>query len=159
MRDVGNIVRCMLNTGIRASELRDLRWANVDLPNSRIKVDAQKTARQRSVPIGPKTCQILRAYQCSVSTSEFVFGEARGRLFMRASRQLHTVGELIGAVPISFHVLRHTFASRFMNWEGDLLTLCVILGYSTSSLDIKFSRLVHLDFETVARRLARLEEF
>jgi integrase/recombinase XerD len=158
-RDVGNIIRFMVNTGARASELKNLRWTNVDFPNSCFKVDGPKTPRQRSVPIGPETCQILKMYQGSESASEFVFGEARERLFIKASRQLHSVGKQVGVLPTSFHALRHTFAARFMTAGGDLFALFYILGLGWSSPSSTIKQFVRINSETVAREYARLKKF
>jgi integrase/recombinase XerD len=157
--DLGDIIRIMVNTGMRLQELRDLRWSSVDLPNRRLTVLSTKAKRERYIPIGTRTCQLLEARHRSDLASEFVFGSAREKLFRRAAHHLRAIGNQIGFGPISFHTLRHTFALRFMALGGNWLTLSFILGHSTSHTTIKFFPSLDHHNAQAARDHALLTEF
>ena len=84
--ELADIIRIMLITGMRLQEVRDLRWSSVDLPNRRLKIHPSKTRRERHVPIGARTCQLLEARHGDLA-AEFVFGSAREKLFRRAAHR------------------------------------------------------------------------
>jgi integrase len=80
-------------TGLRASELRGLRWADVDLKASKLhvtqradkfhKIGAPKSdAGKREVPFGPMLCNTLKEWKlaCPKGALDLVFPNTRGNI-------------------------------------------------------------------------------
>jgi integrase len=52
MQDLRDVLTIVPNTGIRARELRNLRWKDVEGPNGRFFLDTGKTLSSRFNPLG-----------------------------------------------------------------------------------------------------------
>ena len=112
MPDLREVVTIILNTGIRAGELCQLRWADVDVHRRRFVVVNAKSPSIRSIPFGPKTLQILEARREREREAEYVLGNSPRRFLHRVSHQLRTVCASIGVDGVTLRVLRCTFFAR-----------------------------------------------
>ena len=129
-------------TGLRASELRGLRWADVDLAGQRLTVkqraDAHnaigmpKTAAgQRTVPLPPMVVSVLREWKlaCPIGELDLAFPNGRGHVEWHANivkRGLHPAmiaADLVTATGApkytGLHALRHFYASWSINRRVD----------------------------------------
>jgi integrase len=93
--DVGSrpLILTAIFTGLRASELRGLRWQDVDLPNGELhvrqradryqKIGRPKTAAgERVIPLTPKLVAVLREWKvaCPKGTLDLVFPNTDGKV-------------------------------------------------------------------------------
>jgi integrase len=129
-------------TGLRASELRGLRWADVDLKQAQVRVhqradrfnaigQPKSVTSQRAVPLPPIVVSTLREWKlaCPKGELDLVFPNGRGRVESRAN----IVNRAFGPVQIAagvvtkngrpkyggLHVLRHFYASWCINRRVD----------------------------------------
>jgi integrase len=105
---------------------------------------APKSGKPRAVPINPALLPVLRQWRsdCPASDEALVFPTARG--FMRQKdRDYGFKAALAGAEchAVTFHGLRHTFASHFMMSGGNILTLQKLLGHSSVAVTMKYAHL------------------
>lgn len=83
------LLRCLYNTGARASELCGLRWHDVRLEEPAHVVLNGKGGKVRTVPLWPVTADLLRAYRAaarrrpSAGHEDFVFIGRRGNALTR----------------------------------------------------------------------------
>jgi len=134
-----DIVRQIALTGCRRSEIIGLRWSDVDLSNSCLRLsDSKEGASIR--PIGLAVVEFLEK-QREDSAGDYVFPGSRG-------------GKAYGAFPnkwkkifvgtaletITAHVLRHSFASIANDLGLSEITIAALLGHANSSVT---SRYVH----------------
>jgi integrase len=113
-------------TGLRASELRALRWRSVDLGGSLIHVergftdeggeDLPKSYRVRSVPLMPQVAQALsklRAREFFTADDELVFVSGQGGVlgYDPLARRYRAAQRRAGLRPLRFHDLRHSFGT------------------------------------------------
>ena len=115
-------------------ELANLRWVDIDFPNSRLVIASPKNSNVRYVPFESTTSEILEARRSRNPASQFVFGDKPVALLNRVVHQLRNVGGRIGAGPVSMHILRRTFFMRLMAAGADSLMLMSIGGYRPLSL-------------------------
>jgi integrase len=129
-------------TGMRASELRGLRWADVDLKHGEIRVrqradrfnvmgQPKSAAGQRTVPLPPIAISTLREWKlaCPKGDLDLVFPNGIGRIESHANivnRALGPVQIAAGVVTKSgkpkytgLHSLRHFYASWCINRRVD----------------------------------------
>ncbi len=129
-------------TGLRASELRGLRWADIDLKRSEMHVRQRadkfntigppKTrAGQRSVPLPPIVVNVLREWKlkCPSSELELAFPTGAGKIEYHSyivTRGLAPVQIAAGVVTkdgkpkyTGLHALRHFYASWCINRRVD----------------------------------------
>jgi integrase len=123
-------------TGLRASELRGLRWEDVDLKRGELHV-RQRADRyndigkpkshsgERTIPLGPMVISALREWKlaCPKNDRDLVFPTARGRIEHHKSllRRLERVLVAAGLMPkyTGLHALRHFYASWCINRRQD----------------------------------------
>jgi integrase/recombinase XerC len=138
------ILELFYSTGIRLSELINLRISDVDFQSGTIKVTG-KGSKQRIVPFGRQAQLTLRSYfgkrhelqsNSNVGAADVVFLSKRGkRVSPKAVNVL--VNNYIGRVSEigkkSPHVLRHTFATHMLNRGADLRAVKELLGHESLS--------------------------
>jgi len=145
-------IRFTVNTGLRRGELCHLRWNAVDLYTGMVRVEnaegfSTKSGRERSVPLVGAARAIakrLHGEWDGVDGTDFVFGGANGGQLngdyltkrFRFYRRLAKLPE-----NVSFHSLRHTFASWFVQRGGDLYRLKEILGHADMKTTLRYAHL------------------
>ena len=130
------------NTGIRISEASALNWGNVQ--EGSLTVVNGKGGKSRSVYFGPVTQTLFREFRDfkagdingADGADHPVFTGKKGRL---SSTQMHrrfkAWSERCGINPkISFHSLRHGYATRLLDEGVALSTVRDLLGHSNISI-------------------------
>jgi integrase len=133
-------------TGLRASELRGLRWADVDLDADVLRVtqraDAWSTigppksaAGLREVPLVPLVVNTLR--HCS-RDFELVFPNSRGRPFQHSNFHNFVWQPLlqICGLELKFHSLRHAATSMFIELGWPAKRIQGIMGHATIGMTL-----------------------
>jgi len=141
------VVVCALRTGGRLGEILTLTWEDVDLDRGVLYFEQgnTKSGKQREVPIDPVLDEVLRERRKKI----FLGGDAREFVFTRLGNRLRNVrtgfekarkraglGE-----DVTFHTLRHTFASWYVQNGGDVFRLQEYLGHSTMALTKRYAHL------------------
>lgn len=142
----------MLNTGLRKGEAIHLRWDQVDFERRLLRIwphddpdgdevdhgaDEEawspKHDRAREVPFEDVVERVLRAQQARKLSSEWVFPSPRTQ-HVYASWPKLTFNRVMRAAGVkgSPHMLRHTFASLFLQHVPDLFLLAEVLGHSST---------------------------
>lgn len=129
----------LYNTGIRLSELINLKEGNIDFSNGGIKV-LGKGNKERIIPISNELCRELNKYidekkeQSIKSENSVLLVSEKGRKL--APRSIYnTVKYYLGLVTTadkkSPHILRHSFATHLTNNGADLNAVKELLGHSS----------------------------
>jgi len=146
-------------TGMRAGELAGLHWSDVNFEERIITVQRSydgptKADRVRYVPILDPLLPVLRAWRLQ-SPGALVFPNRKGTMHQHAARifneRFRKVLETAGFEPrevagkkrpkITFHGLRHTFASHWMMNGGDLFKLQRIGGWRSFEMVQRYAHL------------------
>jgi integrase len=152
-------------TGLRASELRGLRWSDIDLKGATLTVSQRvdqwgnagppkSAAGRRTVPIPAALVQVLREWRlrCPRGPLGLAFPDSRGGFQVHKNiltRRYYPAQKRAGLQRrYSFHALRHFAASTFIAQKVDLKRLSGWLGHSTVTLTV--DRYGHLLHDTVA---------
>ncbi len=133
------VLELLYGTGIRLSELINVKDENIDLSSKTIRVLGKRN-KERIIPIPDSTLQVIEPYlklrnsQNFINeTGHFLVSESGGpcypvliyRIVHRYLEQFTTVGKR------SPHVLRHTFATHLLNHGADLNAVKDLLGHSS----------------------------
>lgn len=123
------------NTGLRLSELINLKEMQVDYYNKQIKV-LGKGNKERIIPVSTNLMQEIRNYIAEHPEKKVpnVFVSKKGkplypRYVYNAVKQYLTIVTTLQKK--SPHVLRHTFATHLMNNGADLNAVKELLGHSS----------------------------
>ena len=138
------VIIMALHTGMRKSEIANLRWDHVDLENREIEVIKTKSGRKRIIPISKDLYEVLTRIKNPSNGSEFVFQYAdpktrtkRHLTYFR--RAFENACKRAGIKGLTFHDLRHTFASRLVRKGIDLITVKDLLGHSSVRTTERYS--------------------
>lgn len=135
------IVFTFYHTGIRLSELINVKVGDVDLSQAKLTVLGKRN-KERSVPLTPALKSELEVYLkeregCFKSSeSDFLFLSIRGNklypklVYNTINTYLSLVSDLEKRSP---HVLRHSFATHMLNRGADLNSIKELLGHSSLS--------------------------
>ena len=124
-------------TGMRISELVNLKLTDIDFNRSELKVFG-KGSKERLVPYGEKAAEALRIYleDRKKLDSKDVFLSNRGTRITRGAFwqriKIYIKRENLKS-SISPHTLRHAFATHLLNRGADLRSVQILLGHSDLS--------------------------
>lgn len=147
-------------TGMRAGELAGLRWSDVDLDRRVITVQRSfdgptKADDVRYVPILDPVLPVLRAWRLRCP-GEMAFPNRDGGMHGESARTFQEVLRRVlraagfpetpreGKRPrpyVTFHDLRHTFASHWVMGGGDVFRLQKILGHKSIQMTMRYAHL------------------
>lgn len=129
-------------SGLRTSELLNLRYSEVNLQQAVVKVFG-KGSKERIVPLGIEATIWLKKYYKESRqellknfSSDLVFVSARGRQMTRQNfwHIVKKYARLVGIdSSISPHTIRHCFATHLLNHNADLRVVQSLLGHSSIS--------------------------
>lgn len=144
------------SSGLRLSELASLDLSGgLDLAEGIVTVTG-KRGKTRTVPLGEKAAQAIRAWldcrgELAKPDEPALFVGARGkRIGPRSIEQrLDVWTQRIGlGVHVHPHMLRHSFASHVLQSSGDLRAVQEMLGHASISTTQIYT---HLDFQHLAK--------
>ncbi|REJ77959.1 MAG: site-specific integrase [Acidobacteria bacterium] len=135
-----DIATLMLNTGCRQGELFKLRKEDVDLERATIEIKKGKTpSARRKIPLTDTALKILTR-RFNIVDSDWLFvNEQTGEPITNVKSAHRGALKRSGLDHFRLYDLRHTFASRFVECGGDLITLKDILGHSNLDMVLKYS--------------------
>ncbi len=144
------LLELFYSSGLRLSELCNLRWRDLDLDDGLVTV-LGKGSRQRSVPVGSHARQALAEWRASTGAgaADPVFPGRNGPITPRAVQlRLRKLARQQGLFKrVHPHLLRHSFASHVLESSGDLRGVQELLGHA----DIATTQVyTHLDFQHLA---------
>ncbi len=136
------IIELLYATGLRVSELTNLKIKDLDLASREIKVYG-KGGKERIVLFGDYAKKYLKEY-LATSRNELLNGKNSHYLFINHNGEELTsrgveyiIDEIVKNCAlkhnISPHVLRHTFATDMLNNGADLKSVQELLGHSSLS--------------------------
>jgi integrase len=174
-----------LTTGLRRGELLGLKWADIDLENTTLSVNRsmdtlygppeekapKRQSSRRTVLLVPEAVAALRLHRRRQAEErlaagpawrerDLVFPTTLGTLTLGDNllkRNLRPLLEKAGLPPLTFHELRHTFATFHLASGGKPKVIQEILGHSSikTTMDT-YSHLILGMQEEAAERLQRL---
>ena len=159
------MLELMYASGLRVSELVDLRMFNVSLNDNVLRV-LGKGSKERLVPYGEVAADWLRRYLKTArqellagKQSEDLFITVRGRhpgqamtrmmFWMLVKKYALTAGI---TAPLSPHTLRHAFATHLLNHGADLRAVQLLLGHADISTTTIYT---HVARERLSKLLAQ----
>lgn len=132
------LINLFYATGMRLSELIQLKELNIDFGRRQVKV-LGKGNKERAIPITEKTISLIREYQrlkhreFGKETPELLVTEKGKKLYPKyayllVKKQLSTIPTLDKKSP---HVLRHSFATHLMNNGAEINAVKELLGHAS----------------------------
>ncbi len=148
--DWGRMILFAIRTGLRVGEILALRWDNVDLIAGKIHVcesvtrdtlGTPKSGRARDVPLSQQALKSLRKQRhlrgeqvfCDLDGKRLIRDQCVGPL-AQACRRAHLRN-------ITWHQLRHTFASHLVMRGVPLRSVQELLGHQSIEMTMRYAHL------------------
>ncbi|MFO8234802.1 MAG: tyrosine-type recombinase/integrase [Bacteroidales bacterium] len=135
------IIELLYQTGIRLSELINIKSLDIDFEQHQIKI-VGKRRKERFVPIASELTKLIRRYK-QIRDLTFPALEEKYLLLTDKGKKLYdkfvyrVVKKYLSMITTmekrSPHVLRHTFATHMLNHGADLNAIKEILGHANLS--------------------------
>lgn len=135
------ILEVLYATGIRISELTNLKMQDVDFTNKVVRVFG-KGSKERIVPINKYALKYLGMYLdirgsfLKGKLTDYIFLNSKGEAISRESfgLELNKIVKKQGLNKrVTPHMLRHSFATHMLNQGADLRSIQELLGHSDIS--------------------------
>jgi integrase/recombinase XerC len=143
------IIQTFLQTGIRLSELANLRVDEVDVEHRLLTVRQGKGKKDRQIPLVDDVVKALRNYMRYRNTQLIMDDEilflAKNGTSLNVSTVKYTVAKYVKKAGIrkkvSVHTLRHTFGAHKADKNMSLATLQELMGHKKKETTLKY---IHL---------------
>jgi len=150
------LVIIAMDTGLRLTNLCELKWSEVNLFGKMITIDAEamKNDDYLGIPLTDRAFQTFRELKKTQCLSGRVFHDDGQELYDRkVQRAFRAVLKNAKIVNFHFHDLRHTFASYLRQKGVDLHTISKLLGHK----DLRMTkRYAHLNVDSLRSAVAKL---
>jgi integrase len=136
--------------GLRASELCDLRWDQVDFNRAVLHVRRVKQGTPATHPLTGLEMRALRKLQRASEAPPFVFVSERGAPFSTAgfARMLERVAEAARVeIKVHPHMLRHACGFKLANDGVDTRALRAYLGHKSIQHTVRYTELAPTRFK------------
>jgi len=162
-RKLNDICLLSLYSGLRAGEIFNLTWGDVDFERGQLFVREPKSGKNRFAYLTSEALGILSDRYADQDKNDFVFVSSRGKKIAYISNLFEQVVKELGfnegvADPrqkVVFHTLRHTYASWLVEKGIDIYTVSKLLGHSNIIMTQRYS---HLGENSLRAAVKRLEE-
>jgi integrase len=136
------IILFAIHTGLRQSEILNLRWPRVDLFRRTITLLEQKNGCKDTLPVNANALAVLKARAKIRSLeSDYVFpnGAAKRMDARDLLRVFYPTMKKAGVQGFRFHDLRHTFATRLVQAGVDVYTVQKLGRWKTISMVMRYA--------------------
>ncbi|OJX09492.1 MAG: hypothetical protein BGO77_06170 [Caedibacter sp. 37-49] len=142
-QDIANVVRLLLLTGARRSEVLTATWDQFNLEQSiwTKPAHATKQKRMEHLPLSPQATEILKKIQ-QAAHSNFLFpGKIPGKPLQEIKKAWDTIRKRAGLSDVRLHDLRHTHASHLVSSGLSLSIVGKLLGHTQASTTQRYAHL------------------
>lgn len=134
------IITIALNTGMRKSEILNIKWSDVDFNRKLIYLLETKSGDKRAVPMNNIIFNTLHKVSKSPK-NPYLFHNRTGQPYQDIKKSFHKALKMAEIKNFTFHDLRHTFASHLVMMGVDLKTIQELLGHKTFLMTIRYAHL------------------
>ena len=175
------MIQLMLKTGLRLSEVINLKWNNINLQTGKLKVVNGKGGKDRIVWFNNGTLDKLREWRQrqadEVGAADYVFTTSKGKQLIASDvrSMVYNYAEKAGIQEevkkhyhdeegnkldktykekkVSPHTFRHTFATNLLEQTGNLMSVKKALGHSDISTTQIYTHIVDKQLKEDMRSL------
>jgi len=141
------LMQFAVETGMRGCEQFALRHPQVDLDRAEAHLIDTKNGTERIVPLTPLACSIIRKWPRHIK-SDLVFWHGDGKPFKRLTRPFQNACKRAEIKDFTWHDLRHTFASWWVQDGKDIIRLKEVMGHKKVETTMIYAHLRTQDLHT-----------
>jgi len=142
-----------ISTGLRTSDIFNLQWTEVDIEQQRLKKFVKKSDKPLSLPLNDTAFQIIVAREGSKHGPHVFYNPMTGDKFKDVKGALLAAVKRAGLGKVTWHMFRHTFASRLTRDGVDIVTVKELLGHTNINCTMRYA---HSNDDAKRRAVRRL---
>jgi site-specific recombinase XerD len=143
-------------TGLRYSDVMNLKWSNVDLTKKCLTIQMVKTKKVLIIPLSPQSQTIIENYgKHIIKTPNLrVLPKMANQVL---NREIKSIMEDLGIEKqITFHSARHSFASNLIEAKTNILFVKDLLGHSSLTETQIYAKSLMSDLHSTMDNLASM---
>ena len=148
------ILDIAINTGMRKSEILNLKWENVDLDDGYILVVETKNDENRTIPINKVLNKAINSVK--YRDSDGYVCQEDGTPIREFKYDFNNALKRSAIKRFTFHDLRHSFGSRLVESGVDLVTIQKLMGHKTIKTTMRY---LHPTTKMHRNAVEKLNEF
>lgn len=141
-------------TGARLSEIRALRWDEVDVERRVLRLRDSKTG-EKTIHLSEAAIQILNALPRLPNNPHVICGNRKGACLVNLQKPWRRIRAMAGLPEVRIHDLRHSFASVAAAQGLSLPVIGALLGHSQPATTARYA---HLASDPIARANATVSD-
>lgn len=139
-----DMIRMLLLTGARKTEIQALRWHEVDLQRGNIVLCRERSKTgEKVIPLSTHAVQILSARRPQENGPVFPSPTGNGKHAMGLQKAWERIRSQAGLADVRIHDLRHSFASFAVAGGASLPLIAKALGHKQFSSAQRYAHLGH----------------
>ncbi len=153
------IVLLFYSTGLRMSELLNLRWADFDIERMQLFVSGGKGKKDRMTIFSKAAVAYTEYYMRIYHPKTYLFEGPEGTKYSARSvnQIIHRSAALAGITKrVSAHSLRHSFATHLLEEGVDLRYIQVLMGHESSKTTERYTHVTTKGFSKIKSPLDSL---
>ena len=149
---IRNVIIVALNTGMRKSEIMNLKWEDIDLNDNFIYIRNSKNKEGRQIPMNDTLIELFTNME--KTSKEHAFLNRKGDQYRDIRKPFQKALDNAGIKNFRFHDLRHTFASHMVMIGAEIITVSKLLGHKSIEMTMRYA---HLSPEHKALAVRKLD--
>jgi integrase len=146
-------LRLLILTGCRKSEILSLRWSEVDIEASCLRLNDSKTG-EKAVPIGAAALEVLANTDRLEGNPYVIFGSKKGHHFVGLPKFWNRIRDKAGLGDVRLHDLRHSFASVGAGAGMGLQIVGALLGHRDPKTTARYAHIADSPAKVAADRIS-----
>lgn len=151
------VVGVAVYAGLRSSEVKRLKWQDIDFKNSMLSVvsrhgKATKNYKTRHIPLSSELVELLRQHPHRLGT-KIVFASLDGGYRYDFKKSLKSAAKAAGIEKITMHQLRHFFCSHAQMCGVDARTVQKWMGHKNITTTLRYSHVAPDHEQAAIQRL------
>lgn len=150
------IVALLYSSGLRRNELLNLKIEDIDSKRMLVRVKQAKGNKDRITLLSQNALEDLRSYYKNWKPREYLFegqkgGRYSGQAVVKVVKNAAFKAKL--KIPVTPHMLRHSFATHLLEAGVDLRQIQVLLGHQSSKTTEIYTHVATNTFKTIKNPL------
>lgn len=148
------------SAGLRVSEVVKLKVTDIDADRMQIFIERAKGKKDRMATLSPVTLKVLREYLAAYKPLTWIFEglERNGHISRRAAQAIfHQAYKDLGLPPsVSFHSLRHSYATHLLESGTDIRYIQELLGHNNINTTLRYTHVSMKSMQRIESPLDRI---
>lgn len=158
------IINFLMSTGVRLNSFINIKIKDLDFENQLVNIKVTKNRKQLILPLNNTILMILKEYlrnRQHKNDDEYLFCNIYGKQLTKSAitLSLSSYNKRRGIVKTGIHRYRHTFAKKWIQAGGRVVTLQKIFGHSSLAITENYINILVEDLKRDIDKFNLLDEF